>query len=178
MSAVRLFFALWPDAPTRRKLRKVCRDAVAFSGGRPVPPQHYHLTLAFLGNVPVAQVPAIRAAATGVAAPTLTLQLDRFGYFSRARVLWIGPTEAPAELAQLAASLWAALEPVGLQPELRPFHPHLTIARKVHRAPRDPQARPVAWPVRGFVLVRSVTEPTGARYTVDQCFPEGSSNEP
>lgn len=178
MSTARLFFALWPDAPTRRALRKTCRDAVAFCGGRPVPPPHYHLTLAFLGNVPVAQVPAIRAAAAGVTPPVLTLQLDRFGYFPRARVLWIGPTDVPTALTQLAAELWAALQAVGLQPEPRPFRPHVTIARKVNRAPRELSLQVVSWQLRGFALIRSVTAPTGARYTVDQCFPEGSSNEP
>lgn len=178
MSTARLFFALWPDAPTRRALRKTCRDAVGFCGGRPVPPQHYHLTLAFLGNVPLAQVPAIRAAAAGVDPPALTLQLDRFGHFPGARVLWLGPTESPTALTQLADSVWAVLEPLGLHPERRPFRPHVTIARKVSRAPRDQHPKPVAWPVQGFALVRSVTASAGARYTVDQCFPEGSSNEP
>ncbi len=178
MSTARLFFALWPDAPTRRSLRKACRPAVAFSGGRPVPPANYHLTLAFLGNVPEVAVPEIRAAAAAVEPPVLTLQLDRYGHFPRARVLWLGPAVPPAALAELAGALWAVVQPLGLTPDGLPFRPHVTIARKLVRPPRDPHAKPVTWRVHGFALIRSVTAPTGARYTVDQCFPEGSSNEP
>jgi 2'-5' RNA ligase len=70
------------------------------------------------------------------------------------------------------------LQPLGLQPERQVFRPHVSVARKVSRAPRDLHPKNVAWPVHGFALIRSVTASTGARYAVDQCFPEGSSNEP
>jgi 2'-5' RNA ligase len=178
VSTARLFFALWPDSATRRALRKSCRDAVAFCGGRPVSPKHYHLTLAFLGNVPVERLPAIRRAAAVVPMPALSIDMDCFGYFPGARVLWIGPTEVPAELARLAGALWQALAPLDLRPEHRAFRPHLTIARKIARGPAGHQPRPLTWRAQAFALVRSVTAPGGARYTVDQYFPKGSSTEP
>lgn len=162
----------------RRKLHKACRDAADRCGGRPVPARHYHLTLAFLGNVPVALLPAIRTAATTVAPPDFELRLDRFGRFPRARVAWLGPGESPAELARLAQDLWAALVPVGLTPDPRPFRPHLSIARKILREPAVNLPRALIWRVGGFALIRSVTDPAGARYSVDQYFPKGSSNEP
>ncbi len=178
MSTARLFFALWPDDLTRHALHQACRDALAGCGGRPVPPANYHLTLAFLGDVREALVPPIRAAAAAIAPPSPTLQLDRCGHFPGARVLWIGPGESPAVLKQLADRLWAAMQPLGLEPDARAFQPHVTIARNVRRAPRNSRLTSVAWAVHGFALIRSVTDSTGARYAVDQYFPEGSSNEP
>ena len=37
MTALRLFFALWPDDATRRQLAKASRPALKRCGGRPVP---------------------------------------------------------------------------------------------------------------------------------------------
>jgi 2'-5' RNA ligase len=178
VTSARVFIALWPDEATRRALRKTCRAVVAYCGGRPVPSAHYHLTLAFLGHVPVELLADIRAAAATAVRPVPALVLDRFGHFPRARVLWIGPTHPPDGLAALAADLWSALAPLGLRPDQRAFRPHLTIARKLHRPPADQRPTPVAWQPAGFALVRSVTAASGARYTVDQCFEEGSSTEP
>lgn len=178
MTALRLFFALWPDDATRRHLAKASRPALKRCGGRPVPARNLHLTLAFLGDVPADWVPAIRAAAGEVAPPILDLELDRVGQFPAARVAWLGPARVPAELARVAAELWAAVAPVGVAPDRRPFRPHVTIARKIQRPPDLNAAQPVHWRVRGFALIRSVTAQEGARYMVDQEFPQGSSNEP
>lgn len=178
MSAVRLFFALWPDDATRRRLHKLCRPALKRCGGRPVPARNYHVTLAFLGNVAADLVPAIRDAAARVEPVRLELKLDRFGHFPRARVAWFGPAETPPELAALARQLWEVLTPLGLEADRRPFRAHVTIARKIVRAPEPDCAQPLSWPVQGFALIRSVTAPEGSRYVVDQGFPEGSSNEP
>lgn len=178
MSTARLFFALWPDPATRRRLGKTSRPAVRRCGGRPVPERNLHLTLAFLGNVPTELLPVIRQAAAGLEPPALELELDRFGHFPRARVAWLGLSDPPPALATFAAQLWAALEPVGLEVEHRPFHPHVTIARKIQRPPDVEVSRAVQWTVRSFELMRSVTASAGARYTLDQGFPQGSSNEP
>lgn len=175
----RLFFAVWPPPEVRRQLRRRCAAAVRASGGQPVPPANYHLTLAFLGNVPAGQYPRLLEAAATVTPPAGELCLERLGYWSRPRVLWIAPEEPVAELARVAAELWAALEPLGIAPETRPFQPHLTLARKVARAPAANRLeRPVCWMLRGFVLVESVTHPRGARYTVTAAFPPGSCPEP
>ena len=51
---MRLFFALWPDGDTRKAINGLARPAVRRAGGRPVPARHFHMTLAFLGEVPEA----------------------------------------------------------------------------------------------------------------------------
>lgn len=167
----RLFFALWPDDDTRLALRRSTRALVRHCGGRPVPPENFHLTLAFLGNVPEGQCEAVRVAAGACHLEPLTLQLDTAGYFPAARVLWVGPQETPAALARLAADLAQAMRPLGLPPEARAFQAHLTLARKVASPPALPVLRAVAWPVEGFALVESRTRASGARYEVLHRYP-------
>lgn len=167
----RLFFALWPDDDTRSALRRSTRALVRHCGGRPVPPENFHLTLAFLGNVPEERCEAVRAAADACPLAPLTLQLDRAGYFPAAQLLWVGPRETPAALARLAASLAQAMDSLGLRPEARAFQAHLTLARKVASPPALPVLRAVAWPVTGFALMESCTAAGGARYTVLHRYP-------
>jgi RNA 2',3'-cyclic 3'-phosphodiesterase len=167
----RLFFALWPDEATRMAVHRSTRALVRHSGGRPVPPENYHLTLAFLGNVPEEQCDVVRAAANACPLQPLTLRLDTPGYFPGARVLWIGPRETPEALAQLAAGLSRAMLALGLHPETQAFNAHLTLARKVALAPGLPVLRGIDWPVSGFALVESRTTPGGVRYEVLAWYP-------
>ncbi|MGH8273453.1 MAG: RNA 2',3'-cyclic phosphodiesterase [Gammaproteobacteria bacterium] len=170
----RLFFALWPDAATRSAIRRTTRQAVRQVGGRPVPAENYHLTLAFLGAQPEVRIPALLEAAAGVAPPRGELSLDRLGCFSRARVLWLGPERTPSGLRRDAHALWDALAPLGVARERRPFAAHLTLARKI-ACPPEAQIRPILWRYAGFILAESVTDPRGARYTVIAKWPRSGA---
>ncbi len=162
---LRLFFALWPDEALRLEIRRATRAAVRQAGGRPVPPENYHVTLAFLGHVPESRLEAVMAVATPMV--PLSLSLDRYGYFPGPRVLWLGPAETPAALRELAQRLNASLASAGLPCDRRPFHAHLTLCRKVRAQPRDlPRPAGLRWDVAEIVLVASETDPAGARYRV------------
>jgi len=167
----RLFFALWPDADTRAGLAAATRKAVRRSGGRPVPPDNFHVTLAFLGNQPAALFEDIVLAGAAVPERPLELVLDRFGYFDRPRVFWLGAGGATAELARLAVEIWDHVEPLGIARDTRAFKAHLTLARKVARLPEVPPPAPVVWRASGFSLIESVTAQEGARYRVARTFP-------
>jgi 2'-5' RNA ligase len=167
----RLFFALWPDEATRAALHRETRSVVRHCGGKPVTPANLHLTLAFLGNVPDERLPAVTAAPEALQMAPFALTLDRYGWFEAAQVLWIGCVEPPAPLRRLAAELGHLMAEVAeLQTDLRPFHPHLTLARKVRNPPELKPPRPVAWAIGGFALVESTTDPEGARYEVISTF--------
>lgn len=166
----RLFFALWPDDATRDRLRHSIRSIARHSGGQPVPTRNLHVTLAFLGNVPAERFDAVVQAANGARLEPLTLALDRFGYFPAPRVLWIGPAETPESLRGLVRDLWSALARVGLSPDFKPFHAHMTIARKVQTPPELSSPSPVHWLIEGFALVESETDPHGSRYQVVATF--------
>ncbi len=146
------------------------RDALSSCEGRHISPANYHATLAFPGPVPVDQVERLIDVARSLRMPPLSLVLDRFGHFKQPQVFWIGG-EVPAALDDLVRRLWSGLEGLGITAETRPFHLHVTLARKVRRAPRVNPPAPVAWAVSGIALVESRTGQQGASYHVIQTFP-------
>ncbi|NBA93816.1 RNA 2',3'-cyclic phosphodiesterase [Pseudomonas sp. R5(2019)] len=140
----RLFFAL-PCTAAQRKAIAQWRKALGLKGGKPVPADNFHLTLMFLGAVPVAQIADICAAAAKVKTPGTALQvpLDRLHVWRRSHVLLLAPEEAPLALLQLVYALEQAMLPLGFADPNREFRPHLTLVRDYraevpeHEAPPD-----------------------------------------
>ena len=96
--------------------------------------------------------------------PGASLCLDRLGYWRHNRIVWAGASQPPPELARLASQLGEALAKAGFPVERRPFHPHLTLLRKVANPPELPVAAVPPWPVTEFLLMASDLRPDGARY--------------
>ena len=124
----------------------------------------WHLTLAFLGEVPepvsIRLVPRLERAAARH--PRLSLSLGGAGAFpgaARARVLWTGVQGEPRALAALAASVAAGARRAGAPPagEGRRFQPHLTLARC--REPVDVRA-----------LVARLSGYTGTPWTAGEIY--------
>jgi 2'-5' RNA ligase len=127
----------------------------------------WHLTLLFLGAVPVGRVPPlIVAAGKAVAtAPAMRLRLagaGRFGSVRRPQVFWAGLDGDVEPLVALAERLADAARGLGLPVEDRPFRPHLTLGRWPPRGPADgalPERltgyRGPAWPVTDMRLIES-----------------------
>ncbi len=126
-----------------------------------------HLTLAFLGDVPLASMPGLTAAASSLdPGPAFTLTLDELGYWRHNQIVWAGVRHPPAALTHLAGDLYERLRAEGFRLESRPFRPHLTLLRKVVSAPELPSLPALTWPVDGFSLVASELSHEGARYHV------------
>lgn len=172
--SLRLFLALWPDAAARRALQAAARTAISASGGWPVPAVNYHLTLAFLGRQPRSNIGAIADAVARQ--PTLegTLRLTRVGCFRGARVLWAGPERTPHGLARAVLGLRVALEDNGVQCAPGPFRVHVTLARRIARAPAVTAIEPVRWHYSGITLVQS--EGGRAPYRILQKWSESGSD--
>lgn len=150
----RLFFALWPSPEIRAGIVRR-REAIDGLSRRRVPDHNLHLTLLFLGDQPADRVAEITDAARQFRAPGFELLLDRFGWFARARVAWLGG-QAPATGNALVADLTAHMEALDLEFDRRPWAPHITLFRKVAKRPELPEIEPLAWPVSSFVLIESV----------------------
>ena len=151
----RLFFALQPADDAAAALADMARATAAAVGGRPVPRENIHLTLAFLGELDAAGEALARTLADRVRGTAFTLSLDELGGFRRARVAWAGASTPDPALMAVQAGLEARLRDAGFELEERPFKPHVTLARKVERTP-PPAAMPaIAWRVSEFVLMRS-----------------------
>ncbi len=161
----RLFFALWPDPELAAAMHQAATAHCADPSARLVPAGRLHMTLQFLGSQRVERLAGIRAAAASVHGRCFDLQLDRSGYWKRARVAWLAPGEAPGALLALVADLRQALAGIGIQAEARPFRPHITLSRNQREAPTGPAPAPLRWNVGNFQLVRSVTHPGGAEYS-------------
>jgi RNA 2',3'-cyclic 3'-phosphodiesterase len=153
------------------KLRPACRDAhwVRIEG--------LHLTLKFIGEAAPEKAEAIKAALAAIPSRApIPITFRGLGFFPderRPRVLWAG-IKAGVELAELAAAVETALEPLGISREDRAFSPHLTLARlegprvletlreAVKNAGRLAFGRTTA---TEFHLYQSILKPGGAEYT-------------
>jgi 2'-5' RNA ligase len=163
----RMFFALWPDAPLRAELAAAAAlippgDSVR---AHRVSPEHFHLTLAFLGELDGQQAEAAQQAGDCVRVPPFRLQLDEIGHFGEAKVAWIGPRTLPQPLVQLKAALDRELLRFGLPVESGPFRPHVSCVRGVRETPDVPPVY-IDWWVSGFALVRSALKPGSAHYRI------------
>lgn len=156
----RLFFALLPDDALRGRIATAAAriERADPSGGRPLAPARYHLTLRFLGDfeaVPPALIAAARAAGEAVRARAFTLVLDHAGSFADSRVRWLG-VAADGPLQALRQALDRALAAAGVALPAQAFVPHLTIVRAAQRALAPALAiDPLSWSVDGFALLAS-----------------------
>jgi len=160
-------------ADFQRKLRRLGPSSVSWTRE-----DGMHLTLKFLGEIDESQAARLRESLAGIAAATASfgLSVRGTGAFPPGRpprVLWVG-VEAPSGFAELQASVEAAAASVGIAPEDRPFHPHLTLGRV--RAPGGLQPLLAeleraggtefgVMTARALVLFQSVLKPTGAEYS-------------
>jgi 2'-5' RNA ligase len=172
----RLFFALWPDAAARAALAAAVTEPVRLSGGRAVAEPNLHVTLAFLGSVAQPRVRELRQIASAVAAvcsdeQPLTLRFDALAHWPRPQLLCLTAHTAPARLRALALALRDAAAAAGFTPDLKPFHAHVTVARKVVTCPSLSILAPLEWRFDGFALIDSRTEERGPVYSVVESWP-------
>jgi 2'-5' RNA ligase len=107
--------------------------------GRPVPLPNWHVTLRFLGQVNEVQYERFLHGLTPVeASGTFPIVLQGVGAYpspQSAAVVWVGVREGTERLGELNGVAETAATDAGLDPEDRPFHPHLTLSRV--RPPED-----------------------------------------
>jgi 2'-5' RNA ligase len=188
----RLFVAI--DIPADVKERALeMRRALEADGwqARWVKPEALHLSLRFYGNQPVDSVPGLIERlrfATG-AAHAFELRTASAGLFPNARrprVIWLGVEDHTGTLAQIATSIERESRDYGIDPETRPFRPHMTLARvrpeeiaTIHDISRHfagfERLAPLRFEVDHCSLIRSELRREGPIYTVIERFDLGSS---
>jgi 2'-5' RNA ligase len=150
---MRLFVAL--DLPHALRTRLSWMSG-GLQGARWVPPENYHVTLRFIGEVPAWRAEEIDLALAAIGATGFDLQLSGVGTFEKGGkvlALWIGVDRNKA-LEHLQSKIETAMQRAGLESERRRFNPHITLAR-VESVP----AYKVAEWVQGRNLFRSDTVP-------------------
>jgi 2'-5' RNA ligase len=160
--AHRLFFALNPDARTRGKVLRFQRELGR--PGRPVPPQNFHVTLAFLGMQEAAVIPNVLEVASSLEFEPCRVRLDRTGRFKRAGVFWLGASELPAALECFQDRLVGALLEAGIGYDRKAWKFHLTLYRKMRTWPATIPPVAIDWELKSFHLIESVSVNRGVKY--------------
>lgn len=153
--------AVWPPPDVLDVVAALPRPEVR--GVRWTTPEQWHITLRFLGECAEGvAMDALARVDVDAADATLGPETGRFGR----RIVHV----PVAGLDDVAAAVAAAFDGVGADPEDRPFHGHLTLARGRARGRAAPDLRPLcgvpvhaAWRPNDLVLVRS-TPGSGAHH--------------
>ena len=181
---VRLFVACEvPDevkeaiGETIEGLRKKSGPAVRW-----IKPEGVHVTLKFLGEVPVKKLPAVKLAIQEAVVGHSPFELEfsnigTFGGREGLRIMWVGIAGDVLRLEALVRAVNAALAVVGFEPERRPFRPHLTLGRvrdeigtrqraEIEVAVGKTDVPGVNWRTSQVSLMRSKLGPGGSREEV------------
>jgi 2'-5' RNA ligase len=175
--AKRLFIAL--------ELPESCRVVLAaldpkIPGLRWLPEEQLHVTLSFLERVTPEQEEKLLETLAVVRVPPFFLPIQGLGTFggSKPSVLWAGLGKAHPHLFALHKHIQDAVLRAGLEPDLRPFHAHITLGRlngvsAVSLSPflrRHAETEFGLWKVTGFALFSSVLRPEGPIHTLERRF--------
>jgi 2'-5' RNA ligase len=177
---IRLFAAIAiPDDIGQSLLRR----QQGLAGARWRPPEAFHITLRFFGEVAEPTADDIDAELSTVGSPALTLALEGVGSFEdrgEIHAVWAGVAEN-ADLKRLAGRCESAARRAKLAPDRRSWRPHVTLA---YLRGADP-ARVAAWikghnllksppfDVRRFGLYSSRLGDEGASYRLERDYPLG-----
>lgn len=129
MRAKRLFVSLdFPEAIARA----LADLDPGLRGVRWVGAEQMHLTLAFLGNVDSEVKSNLHNHLKTIQFTHFFTPLKGIGVFparGRPKVVWIGVGHGHPHLFQLHKKVADAALAAGIEPDLRPWHPHITLAR-------------------------------------------------
>lgn len=148
-------------------------------GVRWLEPPQMHLTLAFLGNVAMETQETLSEKLGAIPWKSFFLPLVGLGTFPNKgwpKIVWIGVGTGHPHLFQLHKRVQEAILAAGLEPDLRSFHPHVTLARCRDVSPQT--IRPFLKSradfdagmihVESFCLNSSELTPAGSAYTTER----------
>lgn len=141
-----------------------------------VKPEQMHLTLRFLGDTAVSQLPDLQNQLTQLTSQytPFRLHLNGVGAFpnrKRPRVVWVGLGGDVAQLQTMQVALEDRVVALGWSREKRPFSPHVTLgrvkdAKKVQALNWGVDLAKMDFAVTAVQLVQSELRPSGAVYTM------------
>jgi len=167
----RLFFALWPTDQVRQSMVELLTSLPQKKNGRVMRPSNLHVTLHFIGQATTSTKDCMHAAARSVQAEPFQIDLNCFGLFPKAKILWMGTRNPSAQLEQLHKKLGLAIEDCGFNSDTRVFSPHVTLARKYTGPVPERVSFSIPWAIEEFVLVESVPFEQGVNYQVIEKYP-------
>ncbi|MGD9950682.1 MAG: RNA 2',3'-cyclic phosphodiesterase [Desulfobulbus sp.] len=174
----RLFVAIDPPQEICHQLSRLC---CGLPNARWTPPEQFHLTLSFIGEVEGSAFLDICEALSEIFAPQLTLQLEGVGFFpprGNPRIVWAG-VQKNESLQVLQRKITTRLFQLGLEPENRKFSPHITLARLQHTPAgkvgkyleNNGLFQSYPFVVDQFTLYSSLLSRKGATHLAEQLYP-------
>src|SRR3981081_553784 len=157
MSAKRLFVSIELPESIRQRLTEMDPH---LRGARWLEPRQMHLTLSFLGNVSDEIQERLMEKLRAISWKPFFLPLVGLGTFPSKgwpKIVWIGGGTGHPHLFQLYKRVQEAALAAGLEPDLRAFHPHVTLARCPDVSPQtiSPFRHSHAWFDAGMIHVES-----------------------
>ena len=173
----RLFVAIRPPEAIRDLLIDAMDDSADF---RWQDDEQLHVTLRFIGEVERPTANDLADAFGRISSASFDLRIAGVGRFEQRNsgALWAG-IEPKSPVAALAAKVERVCQKVGLEPERRAYHPHITLARWKGRRAREVKdflgrnggLSSDAFRVDSFILFESRLSRHGAHYEEVASFP-------
>ena len=160
----RLFFALWPSEQTRKQIDSV-NQSIHQRGSRKLAAGNLHVTLVFLGNTSATNELVLRKSAGNISVQPFELHFNQLVFWQKPKILCLTTQRYDAQLTALVKALNHIVEQCGMHTEVRPYKPHITLARKAQKL-IDCEVQPIAWQVDSFCLIESCSTPNGVVYQV------------
>lgn len=178
----RLFLAI--DIPDYVRTSLSTLQEETWKGFHWVPFERFHLTLKFIGDIPGQYQSKIEAAIEPIEVQPFLLPIEGLGVFptmGHPHAVWAGVSTAHPRLFQLHKRIEDALFNIGIEPEKRIYHPHITVARVNHAADetvrqfikRHPDFGAAPFKVETFHLMRSELLDGKRHYTVERTWELG-----
>ena len=164
MSSKRLFFALWPTDRQRDWLRDIISPLAKNVEGKATYRGNWHVTLAFVGDFPEPQVPALQLAASKIEVEPFRLRFDRVEYWTRPKLACLVGATVPPELERLVASLSSTLSEFDVSPESFTYRPHVTVSTHARQFETQRLAQPAVSEWSEFELIESISQPGSVTY--------------
>jgi len=182
VNLVRCFVCIELSEGVRNRLEKWLVDLrISAPEIRWVKDDAFHITLKFCGEIPYSILYKLESALEhGFNLKKLRpfmLELSGLGAFPGFRnpkVLWAGIGGEDGQIHRIASLVERASLAAGIEPERRPFHPHVTVARippaveipvSVLKDINSKGETWGQWKVSSVTLMRSDLLPDGSRYT-------------
>jgi RNA 2',3'-cyclic 3'-phosphodiesterase len=178
--SMRLFVGIPLDAAVVDELtRLTARLHRADDGLRWSVPESWHITLQFLGSSEREAYECLLARLSEIHRRPFAIRLEAPGFFDRAGVFFVG-IQPSTELTSLERHVVAATTLCGFTPEMRPYHPHITLARSKGKSGQEGlrqlqtrlQSAPefAAFVAKEFLLYQSKPVAGGSHYEVRERF--------
>lgn len=177
----RLFFAINLEKEIKNKIQKIVNDFSQFR--EPVKWElvdKIHLTLLFLGDVRIEHKKELITEVNKISVPcNFSFEIRGTGFFPNIKfpkVIWLG-IEHGNELKSLSKLISVVCDGIGLKFDKKDFRPHLTIGRVKDKLSNDFTEFVKNYKfdffnqeVKSFELIKSILEPRGSKYYVEQKF--------